>query len=245
MSRIAAGSALSVTGDSDTQSEPLYAHKTDRWSSHTRILAALRGLPPGTRVLEIGSATGIFGQQVRGSGLVLSGLEPNQQWADLARHHYARFLCSTLEDAPDSFLADHQVVVCADVLEHMVNPEAALRRLVQLQGPGSLFLISLPNVANLWVRLNVLAGRFEYTDRGILDRTHLRFFTRSSAVRMVESAGLTITRIETTPVPLDQAHDSFANTAVGRGVHACVSGLTRLFPTLLGYQFVLLATRGN
>jgi hypothetical protein len=96
----------------------------------------------------------------------------------------------------------------------------------------------VPNVANLWVRLNLLFGRFEYTDRGICDRTHLRFFTRKTLIALAENAGLEIQTIRATPIPLELVNGFFV-TFPGRILHSMLARCTSWFPTLLGYQFIV------
>jgi hypothetical protein len=87
-----------------------------------------------------------------------------------------------------------------------------------------------------------LFGRFDYTDRGILDRTHLRFFTRKSLAAMVENAGLSILSIQATPIPLELV-SSFFTTMPGRFLHALLAWCTKIMPTLLGYQFIVEARK--
>lgn len=215
-----------------------YQDKPDRWSSHSLVRQKLARLAQGSRVLDVGSATGIIGRLCQNAQLEFYGLEPNPTWAEAARPYYREVLSASIETAPDAYLSGYHAVVCADVLEHLPNPQAALARLVDLQPPGSVFLISVPNVANLWVRLQLLSGRFEYTERGILDRTHLRFFTRRSFLHLLTEAGLQLKDLYATPIPLPLVHPFFERTAAGRLVHAALAAATRTAPTLLGYQFV-------
>jgi hypothetical protein len=97
-------------------------------------------------------------------------------------------------------------------------------------------------VANFWVRLNLLFGRFDYADRGILDRTHLRFFTRKTLTKTLEDAGLKIASIQVTSIPLELISEFFV-TSPGKALHAVFAMLTSLFPTLLGYQFIVEAKK--
>jgi 2-polyprenyl-3-methyl-5-hydroxy-6-metoxy-1,4-benzoquinol methylase len=217
----------------------------DPWSSHSHIRRWLAELPPGLKILDVGAATGTLGRMCAGAGFVLHGVEPQPEWADLARPYYAELVCGTLDAVPDAFLGGHDLVVCADVLEHMPNPAAALRRLVALQPRGCRFIISVPNVANIWVRLNLLLGRFDYTERGILDRTHLRFYTRRTLATMLASAGLRIARFDVTPIPLNLVSPLFQRTTGGRFLHTCLARATRLRPTLLGYQFIVQAIQST
>ncbi len=170
------------------------------------------------------------------------GVEPNAEWAAAALPFYEKVWVCPLDDAPDEALRGYDAVVLGDVLEHMPAPERALHRLVQLQPPGCLFILSVPNVANLWVRWQLLMGRFDYAERGILDRTHLRFFTRKTLTALIKEAGLDILSIQATPVPLELISSFFLTTG-GRVIHAALARLTDLLPTLLGYQFIVKAKR--
>ena len=220
-----------------------YLDKADPWSSHSQIKRRLTRLGTGIKILDVGAATGTLGRLCSGAGFDLYGLEPNAEWATLAQPYYTALLSSSLEEAADSFLSDYDAVVCADVIEHMAQPQVALRRLLLLQPEGCIFIISVPNVANVWIRLNLLFGRFDYTDRGILDRTHLRFFTRRTFLALLVAAGLQVTDIDVTPIPLNLVHPWFHQTAAGRFVHMCLARFTELCPTLLGYQFIVQAMK--
>lgn len=223
--------------------QTVYFDKKDPWSSHAVIGAWLSAFPAGTRVLDVGAASGMLGRRLAGAGLELYGLEPNPEWAAAARPFYRQVIASTLDAVDRAYLQGYQVVVLGDVLEHMPDPLATLAGLVQAQPAGAVFIISMPNTANIWVRLNLLAGRFDYTDRGLFDRTHLRFYTLRSMRRLVAEAGLCVTRTVPTPIPLNLVHPFFEKTALGRGLHALLSRSTWLVPGLLGYQFVMYAEK--
>jgi hypothetical protein len=86
----------------------------------------------------------------------------------------------------------YDLVLCLDILEHLVNPEIVLARIVENLPDGATVIISLPNVAHLSVSVPLLLlGRFDYADEGILDRTHLHFYTQKSALALARNAGLT------------------------------------------------------
>ena len=170
------------------------------------------------------------------------GIEANPDWAAIASPFYEKLWICSFDEAPEEALRGYDAVVLGDVLEHMPQPDAALRKLVGMQTHGSLFIISVPNVANLWIRLSLLMGHFDYAERGILDRTHLRFFTRRSLVDLVKGAGLEVISIEATPIPLELL-SSFFGTSPGRQLHAAFAWFTSQFPTLLGYQFILEAKK--
>jgi 2-polyprenyl-3-methyl-5-hydroxy-6-metoxy-1,4-benzoquinol methylase len=220
-----------------------YQDKLDPRSSHAVILSWLAEFEPQTRILDVGTASGTIGRLSPKKFYELFGLEPNPEWLELAKPFYKEIFCGTLENAPQDFLGNYQVVICGDVLEHMPNPQAALSRLVSLQPDDAVFIISVPNVANVWVRVNLVLGRFEYTERGILDRTHLRFFTRKSFLDMLAASSLSILRLKVTPIPLNLVHPFWVNNFLGRLFFRWFALLTRLQPALLGYQFVVYAVK--
>ena len=128
-----------------------------------------------------------------------------------------------------------------DVLEHLVDPEALLRECRELLKPGGTLLVSVPNVANITVRLALLFGRFNYAPRGILDRTHLKFFTGKSARRLLEAAGLEVVRRETTVMPVELALGTDADNPLMRLINRVLRLFTALLPGLLGYQIIMVA----
>jgi 2-polyprenyl-3-methyl-5-hydroxy-6-metoxy-1,4-benzoquinol methylase len=219
-----------------------YTDKLNSWSSHSRIAAMLVGLPRESRVLDVGAASGTLARVCAGRGYVMRGIEPNSLWLDKSRNLYSEMYEGSLEQAPDSYLAGHSAVVCGDVLEHLVQPEAQLKRLTKAQLDGCIFIISVPNVANLWVRLNLLFGHFDYADKGILDRSHLHFYTLRSFKALLRSTGLQLLEIQVTPIPLDLITPFFSTNQTGRGLFAIFSQLTQLWPTLFAYQWIAKAT---
>lgn len=219
----------------------MYEQKDEPGSSHYLLKHYLSQTPANTKVLDVGTATGLLGILLQNSPLKLYGIEPNLVWAKKAEQYYEQVFVGRLEDTQEEYLKNYDVVVCADVLEHLVDPNLQLIRLVRLQAPNTKFLVCVPNVANIWLRVNLLCGKFEYTNRGILDRTHLRFFTLRSFKELLTSSGLTIEIIKPTPIPLMLINPFFVNNYFGRFIQAALKNLTYLLPTLLGYQFFCLA----
>lgn len=219
----------------------LYTNKTDPWSSHSYIIRIIQKYQSGIRILDVGTAGGTIGRACIGKEFILHGIESEVKWAVHAQPFYEELLISTIEKAPDEFISNHDIVICADILEHLVDPQFTLQRIVSLQNFQTLYIISVPNVANIWIRLNLLFGNFSYTDRGILDRTHLRFFTKKTFWHMLTSSGLKVESLYTTPIPLNLVHPWFEKNVVGRTMHGFLMFLTHLWPTLFGYQFVVTA----
>jgi SAM-dependent methyltransferase len=220
-----------------------YLEKKQAWSSHWYIRRWLAEFKPGTKVLDIGASSGMLGRAFSDSGFFLTGLEPNAAWAELARPYYQSFWEGSIEDAPREIIEGQDAVILADVLEHLSSPSRVLEHLIDVQPDGCVFLISVPNIANISVRLNLLFGRFDYQERGILDQTHLRFFTRRTFFKLLKSSGLDILECRVTPIPLALVNPFFEKSVVGQQVYTGLNQLSKALPTILGYQFVVKAQK--
>jgi hypothetical protein len=180
----------------------------------------------------------MFGHLVAGSGLTIDGVEANPVWADMARTLYRNVWASFVEDAP---LPDreYKLVVCGDILEHTPDPVAVLKRLRQAAADDATFVISVPNIAHVGVRLMLMAGRFPKMERGPLDRTHLQFFTKDTARDMVEAAGLTVERTTTTGVPLDELWKRGEGSPFYKVATKCQHAALAVAPRLFGFQWIM------
>lgn len=156
------------------------------------------------RVLDVGCGAGAFARGLREERLALGqqlevwGLELAPDAAAQAAGTLDRVLVGTVEDTIEQLPAAHfDCICCNDVLEHLAWPERALRGLRGKLAPGGVVVASIPNVrffGNVWDL--VVHGAWSYADEGILDRTHLRFFTRSSMRELFDAAGYRLLRQE-------------------------------------------------
>jgi 2-polyprenyl-3-methyl-5-hydroxy-6-metoxy-1,4-benzoquinol methylase len=239
-----------MTGEQQQQTQASSIHyrpHTDPRSSHQQIARLVRelavdgGFQP---VLDVGCAQGMLGAMMRDSGLDVDGVEPNESWAQIARPMYRNVFATTIENAP---LADarYRLIVCGDVLELLPDPVATLLRLRRAATPDARFIISLPNVAHVAIRLMLLFGRFPKMERGILDRTHLQFVTRKTATEMLRDAGLTVERFSVTGVPVDELWKRGQGTPLFRALVRAQHPLLSLSPGLFGYQLIFLASAND
>ena len=184
------------------------------------VLEMIDGTP--RRVLDLGCAGGALGAALkqRFPGASVVGVEAGSAAARKAAQRLDRVVVARLEDfdpAREGFAAgEFDAVIAADVLEHLVNPWQLLVRLRPWLAPGAQVIASIPNVRNLWLAAGLLElGRWEYTERGLLDVTHLRFFTLDEMRRMFEETGY---RFETfTTVILPSLREAYA-TYQGKGM---------------------------
>lgn len=157
------------------------------------------------RVLDVGCDTGYLGRVLMGRGCTVSGVEMNEASAAEAAQYLERVFVADLETADlvaEFGEAAFDVVVFGDVLEHLRDPLTVLRGARPLLRPGGYVVISTPNIAHGDVRLALLRGTFTYSKTGILDDTHLKFFTRDSLVQFLHDAGFVLTDLRRTQAAL-------------------------------------------
>ncbi len=221
-----------------------YTFKPDPHSSHSVMLAWL-GAGQGRRLLDVGAADGLLSRLLTDAGWRVTGIEADPARAEAGRAYCEHMVVSDLDRGVPEFEAPFDAIVYGDVLEHLVDPLRTVVGLNRWLAPGGRVVVSVPNVAHLVIRLSLLFGRFDYFDRGILDRTHLRFFTDRSLRRLLGAAGLVVVRRTATALPLYQVAPVTWHGRVLDAVHAVSAALSRTFPRLLGYQFVVVAERGT
>jgi len=157
-------------------------------------LPILARVPEHAIVLDVGAWTGAIGDWlIHHRGAMVDGLELESDAAAETRG-YRRLIVGSVEDAAiqSEFGPHYDAILFLDVLEHLVHPEQVLRAARAWLRPGGVVLCSIPNVAHWRVRLSLLRGRFDYEDSGLLDRTHLRWFTRETARELVRQSGYRI-----------------------------------------------------
>lgn len=132
-------------------------------------------------------------------------------------------------------------ILLLDVIEHLPDPARIVKDCLGLLEPRGQLIISVPNVANISVRLLLMLGRFDYTERGILDRTHLRFVTRRSIRELLEAENCSILRHRMTVIPLEVLLSLSLENPLMRVMHGTLILLTRMMPGLLGYQSFITA----
>jgi len=167
-----------------------YRFKPAPGSPHHWAIEQARALAPGAklRVLDVGAATGYVGEAIKSArDAELAGVETDPEARRALR--YERVF-ESLEAVPAG--EGYDLGLLLDVIEHTPDPRATLERTASALRPGGTLLVSVPNIAHWSTRLGLLLGRFEYASSGILDRTHLRFFTRRSFLRTLREAGLSV-----------------------------------------------------
>jgi SAM-dependent methyltransferase len=198
---------------------------------------ALDAIPDSARVLDVGCATGYLAVELTARGCDVIGVEADPKAAEQAKAVCRAVVVGDLESPAtradvEREAAGVDVVLCADVLEHLKDPWDTLRWLGTLLSERGRAVVSIPNIAHWTGRRELVRGRFTYAEHGLFDRTHLRFFTRDSARELARRAGFAVREEHPAPAPLPLESRVPALRALR---DPCV----RRFPALLALQFVL------
>ncbi|HMC62009.1 MAG TPA: methyltransferase domain-containing protein, partial [Candidatus Solibacter sp.] len=215
----------------------------DRETRHSSHDYARRLVGHNREVLEIGCGEGIFAAELKKAGNRVVGVDALPAASE--GHALEQYFSADLNDARGMFRQLNgrrfDRVLLLDLLERLVHPERLLSEAKCALNANGCLVVSLPNVAHFAVRLALLFGQFNYAERGILDRTHLRFFTRQTARRLLEDAGYEILETRAAIAPAELVLGLARANALLRAINGIKGALTRLLPGLMGYRFVFLA----
>lgn len=192
------------------------------------------------RVLDVGCWKGDLGRALMERGCQVSGVDIDEDAAEVARKHLHEVVVADLERTSLSSCFPGQTfdtIVFADVLEHVMDPLAVLSDAKNLLAPGGFVVLSIPNVTHGSVRLALLQGLWDYADTGHLDRTHLRFFSRRGLVELVRGAGFAIDHLGATVLDVLGREVTFDGDQLPPGVVEWVRDQT----DSMVYQFIVRA----
>jgi len=219
---------------------PRYVLKPDPHSSHSIVLAWL-GEGRGRRILDVGAADALVGRRLTERGWRVTGIEGDPALAQAGAPYCERMITANLNREVPEVQGPFDAILYGDVLEHLIDPSRVLVELNRSLVADGFVIVSVPNIAHLYIRLLLLLGRFDYIDRGILDNTHLRFFTARSLRALLDDAGLVVERFSATPAPLYQVLPERWHKRWVAVTHTINAAIARNLPRVLGYQFIVLA----
>jgi 2-polyprenyl-3-methyl-5-hydroxy-6-metoxy-1,4-benzoquinol methylase len=220
-----------------------YPIKTSIHSSHEFVKLAVGR---GQEVLDVGCGEGFLAEQIQQMGNHVTGIDVLPQAK--RQEAFDGYIQGDLEQGIDAETPalrgkEFDKVLLLDVLEHLRAPEKLLEDCQPLLKSNGHLIVSLPNVANITVRLMLLFGRFQYTERGLLDKTHIRFFTSKTARKLVEASGYLILKETMTIMPLELVQGLRPDGLLMRIMQRILIVCTALMPGLFGYQSFLIAQR--
>ena len=232
-----------LLADSLVEIGPEYELKGGEGGSHDVVQRWLKRMPPA-RVLDLGCSSGLLAERIRGFGHRVTGVD--LQELPGVRQRVDHFVRADLDQGlPPGLDADggYDVVIAADVLEHLRNAQRLLEQVREVLAPRGTLIASVPNLGHWYSRGRIALGLFDYDQRGILDSTHVRFFTRRSFRRCMRQAGFTVLREEATGLPVEVLTSGRGPLArLARVLDRVAVGLR---PTLFAYQFVCQCQRST
>lgn len=211
-----------------------YEFKDFGLSSHRQIIEMV---DEKSEVLDLGCGKAMLAEGLKQKGCRVAGadlLPPDKVSPALDRYVQA----DLGEDLCLPFEREFDYVILGDVIEHMANPEKLVMEVRKYLKEDGKLILSVPNVA-LWVyRLSLLAGRFEYTGRGVMDRSHLKFFTQVTARYLLWSSGFKIIEERQTPIPLQMIITFGPARGLSDFLTRAYHVLARLWPRMFAYQLI-------
>jgi predicted TPR repeat methyltransferase len=219
----------------------VYTFKDFEGSSHRILIGLIRRFARrGGTLLDLGAAGGELGAAVRDHFARRIGFEYDVDRIGELHAHFDHAVIADLESVP-RLPANISAVVLADIVEHLRDATKLLQCVKESLAPDGLLFLSVPNIANVTVRLGLLFGVFEYRDRGILDYTHLRFFTMRTIRREIENAGFRIVAVSGSSVPIRLIVGRFTPEPLLRVGEKLLTMVTRVWRSLFAYQIILVA----
>lgn len=190
-------------------------------------------VPENSSVMDVGCWNGGLGKKlIQDKHCEFNGIDFKKSvLRDAERNGYKKTFLIDLNSSPEKIKKiskKYDVIICADILEHLIDPQRVLSLLSMLLNKNGFIIISLPNVAFGLNRLNLFLGKWNYTEYGTLDKTHLRFFTESTLKTFVKESGLKIKKFR----PYNQF-----------GFLSRIYPIDQIFPNLLCYQFLVVASK--
>jgi 2-polyprenyl-3-methyl-5-hydroxy-6-metoxy-1,4-benzoquinol methylase len=216
-----------------------YPVKESKRSSHA-YAESLVGT--GHDVLDIGCGEGILAAALSKNGNRVTGADilPRAANESVLEQYFSVDLNEGIAPMVEALHGKNfDRVLLLDVVEHLVRPEPLLRQIRRVLKPDGRLILSVPNIANLTIRMSLLFGRFDYTERGILDKTHVRFFTRKTIRRMLRENGYDIVEERETVMPVELFFGLPAVNPLMRFANEVLGGLTRVMPGVFGYQIMM------
>lgn len=208
-----------------------YTLKPFKYSSHYQIIDLVDS---NKKVLDIACASGYLASFLKDKGCTVDGIDN-----DIAYINEAKKYCNAkvLDINKEKIEGNYDVIILGDILEHLPEPDKILSSLKDNLNANGYIIISLPNIVNIYARLKILFGNFDYADKGIFDKTHLKFFTRKTLKEMIDTTGYKIETLGYTPIPVYIAFSKAPKWIVDPIYYMFYLG-TCIWPTLFAYQFV-------
>jgi|TARA_Y100000310_G_scaffold240959_1_gene244868 2-polyprenyl-3-methyl-5-hydroxy-6-metoxy-1,4-benzoquinol methylase len=219
----------------------VYTFKPDRYSSHTKIINYIKSLADRKlKILDVGCSKGFIGKSLKSNKIEFCGIDYSRKDAKEAKKYYKEIKIMDLDSEKPKYPKNSfDIIIMADIIEHLKDSLGIVRYFMQFLKKGGIMILSTANVANIYVRMKLLFGKFDYEERGIMDKTHLRFFTLKTFRQLAKQSNLKIIKEDFTPIPLPMVSKVFEEGRILNILHKGNYMKTKVFPRLLCFQFIL------
>lgn len=230
--------------------DEVYTRKHSPYGSHEQILSLIH--KPG-QALDLGCASGLLTRSLQERGVESVGVdrEPASQITAPFKAYYQLSLEDQFRDlavgsrSGFKYGREFDYLILGDVIEHLRNGKELLVFIRSFLRPDGSLIISTPNIANWYCRLSLLMGRFNYGPKGILDETHVKFYTLDTFRQLIESTGYKVTQERFTGLPFEVVFSSAGKSKLLRLLDWAYFQWVRFWPRLFAYQFVFEAKISN
>lgn len=192
--------------------------KVDLSNPNSTWTILLKIIKPNTKVLDVGCSSGYFAEALRNEkGCIVDGIEIDEQDAKIAQKYCRNVYVANAEQTDFVKLVDdrYDYIIFADVLEHLIDPSKVLKNVSKVLNKNGSILFSIPNMAHSSVRMQLLQGNFDYEEEGLLDRTHLHFYTKDAVWQMVTKSNLYLHKLDATTFDIPKQIINDALSKVG------------------------------
>ncbi len=222
-----------------------YPLKLYSFSSHKTVLDILNN-KENQRILDVGCGDGLFSELIR-KGNTKVGVDFIPVSDSIRKNLDEYYQIDLNNGLPEEIKQKEKFdyILMLDILEHLYNYDKIIKDSKNLIKPDGKIIISIPNIANIYIRLGLLFGRFTYKDKGILDRTHLKFFTYYSIKKIIKDYNLQIIKQKVTPIPIIEVLPDFFKNNIGKVLNFFLYVITVPFKRLFGYQFIFVTQNKN
>lgn len=201
---------------------------------------ALTRVPHGSKVLELGCATGYITKLLSENACEVTGVELDKTAGGQAKKYAKKIIIGDLNYPSTLGIKEtYDIILCLDVIEHLIQRNQLLKACKTWLKPGGTLILSTPNIAHLKVRLALLQGKFTYEKIGIMDETHVHFYTKETLVKEFLDAGFTIAEIQGSS---DLGQLPLLGRILRKLPKKVQHSIVTLWPTLLSVQWLVTAT---
>lgn len=179
------------------------------------------------RILDVGCATGFLGEKLRKQGNFVVGIDISEKAIQKAKKYLDEVYALNIETDPLPKLPKFDLIIMSEIIEHLFQPEESLKKIAKFLKIGGKLLITTPNILYWGNRFQFLTGKFEYTDQGHFDKSHIHFFSYKTLINLIKQIGLTV----------------IAENHVVQG--SISQMLVKHKPGMFAYQFVILTKKIN